>query len=94
MLICLLTGYDVSEGKFYAVWRKGKWVVGNLVLKLDKGIYVYKEAHPPTVLSFFSFFFTQRLVFLSNTTTPLFISSPQYSLPSVQRSPASCPCPA
>jgi hypothetical protein len=78
MLICLLTGYDVSEGKFYAVWRKGKWVVGNLVLKLGKGIYVYKEAYPPTVLSFFSLFFTQRLVFLFNTTTPLFISDPQY----------------
>jgi hypothetical protein len=59
-------GYDVSKGKFcwnYAVWRKGKWVVGNLVLKLDKGTYVYKGACPPTVLSFFSFFFTQCLVF-------------------------------
>jgi hypothetical protein len=56
MFICLLTGYDVSEGKFcwnYVVWRKGKWVVGILVLKLDKGIYVYKETCPPTVLSFF-----------------------------------------
>jgi hypothetical protein len=41
MFIYLLMGYDVSEGKFcwnYAVWRKGKWLVGILVLKLDKGI--------------------------------------------------------
>jgi hypothetical protein len=56
MFICLLTGYDVSEGKFcwdYAVWRKGKWVAGILVLKLDKGIYVYKGTCPPSVLSFF-----------------------------------------
>jgi hypothetical protein len=56
MFICLLTGYDISEGKFcwnYAVWRKGKWVVGILVLKLDTGICVYKGTCPPTVLSFF-----------------------------------------
>jgi hypothetical protein len=56
MFIYLLMGYDVSEGKFcwnYAVWRKGKWLVGILVLKLDKGICVYKGTCPPTILSFF-----------------------------------------
>jgi hypothetical protein len=51
--------------------------VFNLVLYQERRIYVYKRTCPPTVLSFFSFFFTQRLVFLSNTTTSLFISDPQ-----------------
>jgi hypothetical protein len=40
MSIYLLMVYDVSKGKIcwdYAVWRKGKWLVGILVLKLDKG---------------------------------------------------------
>jgi hypothetical protein len=56
MFIYLLMGYDVSEGKVcwnYAVWRKGKWLVGILVLKLDKGICVYKGTCPPAVLCFF-----------------------------------------
>jgi hypothetical protein len=56
MFIYLLIGYHVSEGKVcwnYAVWRKGKWLVGILVLKLDKGICVYKGTCPPAVLSFF-----------------------------------------
>jgi hypothetical protein len=53
MFIYLLMVYDVSEGKIcwnYAVWRKGKWLEGILVLK---GIYVYKGTCPPAVLSFF-----------------------------------------
>jgi hypothetical protein len=56
MFIYLLIVYDISEGKIcwnYAVWRQGKWSVGTLVLKLDKGIYVYKGTCPPAVLSFF-----------------------------------------
>jgi hypothetical protein len=53
MFIYLLMVYDISEGKIcwnYAVWRKGKWLEGILVLK---GIYVYKGTCPPAVLSFF-----------------------------------------
>jgi hypothetical protein len=96
MFIYLLMGYDVSEGKFcwnYAVWRKGKWLVGILVLKLDKGICEYKGTCPPTVLSFF----------LSSSRNVLYFYSIQLrlslslipSLPtSVQPSQASCPCPA
>jgi hypothetical protein len=56
MFVYLLMVYGVSEGKIcwnYTVWRKGKWLVGILVLKLDKGIYVYKGTCPPAVLSFF-----------------------------------------
>jgi hypothetical protein len=50
---------------------------GYFVLYQERRIYVYKRTCPPTVLSFFLFFFTQRLVFLSNTTMSLFVSDPQ-----------------
>jgi hypothetical protein len=56
IFIYWLMVYDISKGKIcwnYAVWRKGKWLVGILVLKLDKGIYVYKGTYPPAILSFF-----------------------------------------
>jgi hypothetical protein len=69
----------------YEVWKKGK--VFNLVLYQERRIYVYKRTCPPTILSFFSFFFTQRLVFLSNTTMSLFVSDFQ-SFPSAQPSQA------
>jgi hypothetical protein len=56
MFIYLLMGYDISKGNFYwnyAAWRKGKWLVGILVLKQERGICVYKGTCPPAVLSFF-----------------------------------------
>jgi hypothetical protein len=101
----LLTGYDVSEGKFYAAWRKGKWVVGNLVLKLDKGIYVYQEVYPPTVLSFtFSsrnvlYFYPIQLLLSSSlvpSIPPLCPAQPSLlPLPSLAKpaQPSSCPYP-
>jgi hypothetical protein len=83
MFIYLLMGYDISEGNFcwnYAAWRKGKWLVGILVLKQERGICVNKGTCAPTILSFF----------LSSLCNILFFYSIQLhslSIPNLQSSP-------
>jgi hypothetical protein len=56
---------------------------------LDKGIYVYKEVYPPTILSFFSFIFMQHLVFYPIQL--VLSSSLVLSIPSPLSSPAKPP---
>jgi hypothetical protein len=99
MFISLLMGYDISEGKFcwnYAVWRKGKWLVGILVLKLDKGICVYKGTCHPSVLSFFlsssrNVFYFIPIHHLSNTSCISSDRVAQSSIPSPVRHHVSTP---
>jgi hypothetical protein len=94
MFVYLLMVYGVSEGKIcwnYTVWRKGKWLVGILVLKLDKGIYVYKGTCPPAALSFFPPHATSCILF--NTTTFFFYPCSPVLSPSVPPSRPSCPRP-
>jgi hypothetical protein len=79
-----------SKGKFcwnYTVWRKGKWLEGNLVLK---GIYVYKGTYPPAALSFFLSSSRNVLYFIQYNHISLYLCSPVFSS---SAQPSRLPCP-